>query len=192
MGNRLSNRAGRVGLRRTDASLVDSVSELNKASFIEPSPRDVLGFGGFDDRTGARAQADIVSVVLELSDDLMDIVGCVMNRSLDQFKSAIQTSQSELFFFVSDRDFVDAIGIGLSGSTETNWSTRQGLQFQGDVLEDMGHVGSSSESDEKATSFPDAATVLDHRREPAHEPLVETWNHLRRSVFHFFEVNPSF
>ena len=190
--NGLGDGAGRVGLCGADTPLMDAVAELHEASLVEPAPRNALGLGRIDNRSGAGSQANIVSIFFELCDNLGHVKGLVVDCSLNQLKGFVQTYQCQSLFFVSDGDFIDAVGVGLSGSAKTYRGPCKRLKFQRNVFEDVGHVGTATQADEKPSSFANAAAVLDHRRQPTHEPLVKTRDHLRRGILHFLEVNPGF
>ena len=60
------------------------------------------------------------------------------------------------------------------------------------MFEDMAHPGATAKALEKSAALAHAAAMLDHGGEPAHEPFVETGNHLGRSILEFFEIDPSF
>ena len=192
LGDRFGDGARRVGFGRADTSLMDSITELHQTSFVQATPGDALGLGRIDDRSGARSEANVIRELFELRSYFRHIVRGIVDGRLDQFKGSVQASQGELLFFEGDGDFIDPIGVGFPGATESDRSTGKRLQLECHVLENVGHVGPSSKPHEETPSLTDAAAMLDHRREPSHEPLVEPRDHLRRGVLHLFEVDPSF
>ena len=56
---------------------------------------------------------------------------------------------------------------------------RQRLQFQGDVLQDVGRVSAAVQALKKATALTDTATMLNHAGQPGLELFVKTRDLLR-------------
>ena len=192
LGDRFGDGARRVGFGRADTSLMDSITELYQTSFIQATPGNALGLGRIDDRSGARSKANVMGELFELRGYFRHIVRGVVDGRLNQLKGSVQASQREFLFFVGDGDFINSIGVRFPGAAETDRGTGKGLQLERHVLENVGHVGPASEPYKETSSLANTAAMLDHRREPPHETLVEPRDHLRGGVLHLFEVDPSF
>ena len=56
------------------------------------------------------------------------------------------------------------------------------LQFQRNVFEDVAQIGAGPQALKEAAAHADAATMLDHRGHPAHQPIVESRKFVRGLV----------
>ena len=89
-----------------------------------------------------------------------------------------------------DRHLVDAVLRGLPRPAETDGRARQALELEGDVLQDVRLVRPSPEPLEEPAALADAAAMLDHRRQPGHQPLVEPGKFVGRRILERTEIDP--
>jgi hypothetical protein len=75
-----------------------SVTELNKAAFIKPSPRNSASLGGVDNGLSARSKADVMREIAKLGNFRFHIEWTVVNGGENQLKSFVDARQAELFF----------------------------------------------------------------------------------------------
>ena len=70
-------------------------------------------------------------------------------------------------------NFINAFFQRFTGPAEADVAAGQRLQFQRDVLDDMSLPRSAAEPFEEYAPLADATAMLDHRRQPRHQPFVE-------------------
>ena len=114
------------------------------------------------------------------------------DRGLDHPLSGMQALDCERLLLVLDRDLVDAARLRLAGPAEPDDGAGERLQFQGDVFEDVAEPGARAEPLEEPSALTDRAAMLDHRGQPAHEPVVEAGQRVRRVVLERAEIDPGF
>ena len=68
----------------------------------------------------------------------------------------------------------------------------QRLQLEGDVLDDVPLPSAAAEPLEEAAADPFAAAMLDHRRQPGGQPVVEAEEHVGRGILQGPQVEPAF
>src|SRR5947208_1935321 len=80
----------------------------------------------------------------------------------------------ELLLFVLNNDSVEP-GLFIDGprAAKADVASAQGLQLDGNVLEDVCWIGSAVKTLEKAPHFPHTASMLNHRWKPALDAVVE-------------------
>jgi hypothetical protein len=60
------------------------------------------------------------------------------------------------------------------------------------VFEDVRQIGPPAQPLEESAAFSDAAAVLDERRQPGHQAVVETGDGVRGPVFPGSQIDPGF
>jgi len=66
---------------------------------------------------------------------------------------------------------------------------RERLQFERHVLEDMPHPRTGTKPLKEAAALADRAAMLDQRRQPGHEPVIEAGQRVRRKILQPAEVH---
>lgn len=103
-----------------ECALLRTESELNQASLIKPPIRNASRRRGVDDRLCTGAEADVLSQFFEFFDRARDVELLAMSRRQDQIASHFDGLAADVFFDVLDRDFVDAVLIALTSTTEAD------------------------------------------------------------------------
>jgi len=101
-----------------------------------------------------------------------------VNRRLKQFERRVQSRHPDVLIEILNRDFVQPCGAGLARAAETDFVTGQGLQLECGVFEDVAHPRAAAKPFEETSAHAFAAPMFDHRRQPAHQPVVEALDHL--------------
>jgi len=104
----------------------------------------------------------------------------------------MKTFDRERLLLVLDHHLVHAAGFGFAGPTIAHRRAGQRLQFERHVLQHVAHPGAGAEPLEEPAPLADRAAVLDHARQPGHEPLVEPGERVRGKVFEPAEIDPGF
>ena len=190
--DRFGDGAGAIGFGRLNAPLLAAVAELHQAVGVQPPHGNAPGFGGFDDRAGARAKAHLLRQIAEPIDFAGDVEGPIVDRRQEKLGGDFQAFAAQVFFDISEDDAIDAFFRSFAGLAEADRRAGQRLQFQRDVFEDMGGIGSHAQSLEEAAALADAATMLDHRRHPAHQSFVEAGDFVGRRILQFAQIDPRF
>ena len=164
---------------------------MDQALGVEPAGRDAPRHGRRDDRAGARPEPDLV------------VQGRAASRPRRRRRRAVvHGGQAELAArsqrhalpkassSYSIDDLVDAVLRGLARPAEADSDAGQALELERDVLEDVRLVGPAPEPLEEAAAVADAAAVLDHRRQPGHQPLVEPGKLVGRRILQRPEIDP--
>ena len=81
------------------------------------------------------------------------------------------------------RNAVDAVFVQFASPAKADFVSSQRLKFQRDVFENVSQVSAAFQSFKEPAPFADAASMFDHRWQPRHQSIIESRNHLRRSVF---------
>ena len=191
LGNLLGNGAGAIGFGRLDASLTRAVAELDQIACIQTPHRDTASKGRVDNRVGAGAQANLMGHIPQLLDFAFDVERTIINRRQHQLAGRHQASASHHLLFVFDHHTIDALFRRLAGTAESDLDSSQCMQLQADMFENMPRIGAVSQSLKKSTSLADAASVLDHARQPCHEPVVETGK-IGGWTIQVAEIHPNF
>ena len=183
LSNRLGDGRRAIRFRRQNAALLRTESELNQAPFVEPAIRNASRRRGVDDRLRAGTETNVLSQFLEFFDRCSDIERLAVNGGHDQIASDLDGLAADVFLDVLDRDFVDAVFVGLASTAEADDLSGQSLQLNRNVLKNMSQISSASHSLKEAAAFSDAATMLNHRGQPSHQPVIETGNLFGGFVF---------
>ena len=189
-GDGRGDRPGPVGLGGGDPPLEGPVAELDEALAPEPAVRDVTPPGRRDQGRGARAGAYLPGQVAKPLDLGRHVEGPVVQGGQDQLARRLQAGEADRLLLVLEDDPVDPLLRGHAGPAVADRRAGQALQFQRDVLEDMGRVGPLVEPDEEPAPVPLAALVLDHRGQPRLQPVVEAGDGIRRGVLERPELHP--
>ncbi len=192
MRDALGDRASAVGLRRPDTALGFAVAQLHQIAVGQPQARDGSLLGAVHDGLRARAVAVIVCEFLQRAQRRGKIVVTTFSRSHDHLVRDVQARFAEAEVQHLDHDFVHAALAGLARATEADRGMCQRLNLERDVFEHMTEPGAVLHALEKAAAIADRATVLDHRRQPTHQLLVEAGQGVGRKIFVFSQVDPSF
>ena len=174
LGDRFSDRAGAVALRGDDPSLLSPDAEPDHRAGGEPAVGNAAGRGGLDDRPGAGPELDFEEERAEATDLGGDVEGIARDGAADEAVGGVEAFDREGLLLIFDHDPVDAGGRGLAGPAVPHDGPGERLQLDRHVLEDMPHPGAGAEPLEESAPGADRAAVLDHRRQPLHDPLVET------------------
>ncbi len=121
----------------------------------------------------------------------LDVEGPIVDRRQDQFSRRMQACQRQLLLVVLDDHAINARLRGFAGPSESDFPAGQRLQFQGNVLEDMPGIGSVPQPLKKSAAFADAAPVLDHGGQPAHQPIAEP-GEVGGGAVEILQIHPDF
>ena len=113
-------------------------------------------------------------------------------RPPGKLAAGCEAGATQFLFLVFNRHFIKAFAERFASTAETDLRAGQALQLQRDVFEDVGQVGAAPQALEEAAALANAATMLDHRRQPAHHPVVKTGNRVRRRILQIAQVDPGF
>ena len=104
----------------------------------------------------------------------------------------MQALDGERLLLVLDDHLVDAAGVGLAGPAVADRRTGECLQLERDVLENVPHPRPTPKPLEEAAALADRAAVLDHARQPGHEPVVEAGERVGGEFLEPADVDPGF
>ena len=147
--------------------------------------------GGLDDGPRARPEAHLLGQIAEPLDFLGHVERPIVDGGQAQFAGDGQTLAAHRLLDILDDHFVDALLGGFAGLAEADFRARQRLKFQRDVFENMAQVGAVAQALKEAAALADAATVLDHAGQPAHQAIVKTRKFSRGSI-QVAQVDPHF
>src|SRR6516162_633222 len=119
-----------------------------------------------------------------------DVVRAVMNGRHAEVAGGVETRFGEPLVLVPDRDLVDPFLRSLAGAAEAEIGPRESLELERDVLENVCLVRSATQPLEEAPALSDAAPVLDHVRQPGHQPLVEARQLVRGRILELSQIDP--
>jgi hypothetical protein len=189
LGDLFGDSAGLVGFGRADAMGLGGVAQLHHALAVEADGGDVAGPGRGDDGAGAGTEPRLLGHGAELLDFARHIDWLIVDGRQHDLAAQLQRGDGNVFFLVLDDDLVHALDVGLAGPAEAHLDARQALQLQRDMLEDMGHVRATLEPLKEPAALTDATAVLDERREPALQALVEAGDHLGGAVLQLGQID---
>ncbi len=188
--DRFSHRTGAVGLGRPDAALLGALAKLDQAAFVEPAHGNATGVGRSGDGGRAGAQAHAVGQLAQFANFLGHVVGLVVDGGQHQFARGEQAGARQPLVAVAHHDPIHTLFHRLTGTAVPHRRAGQVLQFDGDVFQNMRRVGSVAQTLKETAAFTHAAAVLDHGRQPRHQPIIETGYGIRRTVLEVLEVHP--
>ena len=170
-----------------------AVAELHQAVGVQPAVRECpRSRAACDDRMRAGAQASTAGPGRAAGSTAPGTSnGRSWTAARNSSRAAARHSRRQRLFLVLEDHPVDALFGSLAGLAEADVDAGQRLQFQRDVFEDVGRVGALAQPLEEAAALADAAAVLDHRRQPAHQPLVEAGDLVGGPVFQLAQIDPS-
>ena len=192
LGDRFGHGTGAVGFRRDDSPLLGALSQPDERSIREPSGRNPTGRGGLHDRSRARPQLHVEQHFLQPLQFVGDVEWGVVDSGRDQAVCRVQAVDPKRLLLVFDHDLVDAAGIGLPRPTVANGRAGERLQFERDVFEHVPHPRAGPQPFKETATFADRATVLDHRWQPGHDPVVEPGQRVGWEIFKSAQVNAGF
>ncbi len=191
LGNRFRDGTGAVRLGRLNPALFPAVTEQDQALGIQPPVGDVAGRGRFDDGPGARPEAHLLGQITKPLDLLGNVPWPVINGGQAQPPGDGHALAAQRLLGILDDNLIDALLGGLAGLAEADFRARQRLQFQRDVFENMAQVRAVAQALKEAAALSDAATVLDHARQPTHQAIVQA-RKLRGGSIQVVQVEPHF
>ena len=191
LGDRLGDGAGAVGLRGLDAAQFRAVAELHHAVGVQPPHGNAAGLGRVDDRAGAGSQADLVGEVPQPLDLGLDVEGPIVDRRQNELPRRMQALQRQLLLVVLDDHAINARLRGLAGAPESDLPAGKRLQFQRNVFENVPGIGSVPQPLKESAPFADAAAVLDHGGQPAHQPIAEP-GEVGGGTVEILQIHPDF
>ena len=190
LGDGLRDRAGAVGLGGADPPLPRPLAEPHERAGREPLRGDATADRRLDDRAGAGAELHVEEHLPQPLHLAGHVVRRVLDGGHDQPMRRVEALDREPLLLVFDHDLVDAAGLGLAGPAIAHGRPGERLQFKGHMLEHVPHPRSGPQPLEEAAALADRAAVLDHRRQPRHDPLVEPRQRVRRKVLEATEIDP--
>ena len=122
---------------------------------------------------GAWTQTHRVAQVTQAGQFIRQVEGAVVDGRQEQGTGRLHRGQAQGLLLILDGDPIDTLLLGLTGTAETHRGTGQGLELEGHVLQDVGHVGATVQSLEEPPPYPRATVVLDQGRQPGLESRVE-------------------
>ena len=185
----LGDRAGAVGLGGPDPPLVRAVAELHQVAIVHPCRGDTTGDGGIDNAGGARSEAVLVGQGPHSDDGFVDIEGAVLDRRHQQVARFIQRRFADCRGCGSDHNLVHAALRGFAGAAEAGGDTRQGEQFESEMLEDMARPGAFVQPLQEPAALADAAAMLDQGRHPGDEPVGQAIDQVGRKILEIVDVD---
>ena len=112
-----------------------------------------------------------------------DIEGSIVNGGEAEIASHFQGGAAKFLVLVFEGDLVDAVLVGFAGAAKADRRAGQRLQLQSDVLENVRLPGAAAKPLEETAARADATAVLDQRRKPGHQTLVEARQFIGRGIF---------
>ena len=173
LSDRLSDRTRVVRLGGPDPTLPNSLAQLHKTAGIQSPHRNVTEPRRFHNRHCARAETDAVCQLTQSLQMTVNVERQIEHSGHQQITGCIETRPPQSFLVVADGDFVQSLLSCLTRPTVTDRSSGESFQFQRCVLQNVGEIRSPAEPLEKPASFPDAAPMFDHRRQPRHQSVVK-------------------
>ena len=192
LGDRFGDGTGTIGLGGPDPALAATPTQLQQVLGPQAAHRDAPGLGGPRDGMGAGTETHRVAQVAEAPQCIRQIEGSVMDGRHQQGTGRLHRGQAQGLLFELDGDPIDPVLIGLAGAAEAHRGTGQGLELEGDMLQDVGHVGATVESLEEPPAFPRTTVVLDQGWQPGLETRVEARDLLGGAVLDLPEVQEQF
>ena len=192
LSDRFGDGAGAVCFRGDDPPLLGTLAQADKRPLGEPPGRNPTGRGRLHDRSRARPQLHVEQELFEPFGLCSDVKGGILNGRGDETVRRVHALDPERLLPVLDHHLVDAAGIGLPRPAIAHGRARDRLEFQRDVLEHVAHPRAGPQPFEKAAPFTDRAAVLDHRRQPGHDPVVETGQCVGRKILELPQIDPGF
>ena len=139
LGDRFRDGAGHVGLGGLDAALLAPPAELHQAALGQAAEGNIACHGGIDDRSGARAEADILVEFTQAVQSVGDVEGRVIDGCLAERLREFECQASDFLFAVFDHDLVGARFDGLRRAAERDGATGLCLQAERGELQDVCH-----------------------------------------------------
>ena len=187
--NRLGDRAGPIGLGGLDATLLPAVAEQHQAVVVQPAIRYASFADDFDDGSRAGAKAHFVGEIPQPLDFSGDVERAIEHGRQQELAGDGKALAAHRFVGILDDDAINATFRRFAGLAEPHLGARKRLEFQGNVLEDVAEIGAVSQALKEPAPHADAATMLDHRGHPAHQPVVESREFVRWLI-QFAKINP--
>ena len=135
--NRFGDGTGLIGLRRPDAMLARTVTQLHQIPFGQTYGGDTALRRRIDDACGRRPQTQGIDHVAQNGYGRRHIETAVLHRRQHQIARGMQRGTADLFVARAHHHFVHPAHPGTACFAETALHARQILQLDGDVFEDM-------------------------------------------------------
>ena len=190
-GNALGDGAGAIGFSRPDASLLGAIAQLHQVAFGQTDERCFAFNRSVHDGGGAGAQTAAIDDVFEFFNGGRQVKGQVVGRAHHQAVCGCKTGTAQLFVFGAKDDLVDTAFADFAGFAEFSARTRQQLQLDRGVLDDVSHPSAANQAGQKTAAMTHAAVVLDQAGQPGVEAVIEAVNFVGRVVLHFAQIDQS-
>ena len=159
-GNMFCNRTGFVCLSGPNTPLTRAITQLHQITRSEADRRNASLSGCVHNASRAGSQTQAVYHVFEFFYRGLGVKRFVVDGRHDQVTGVNQTFQTNFFLPCPENHFVDAAGTGFSGLTKTHLHTRQGLQLDGHMLDDVSRPCAISQTPNETTHLAHTAMVL--------------------------------
>ena len=163
-GNTLGNGAGLVGLSRPDTVLACAVAQLHQIAFAQADRRNAPPGRRIHDASGAGSQAQRVHHFVQSGDSGGHLKRSILHRRQHQFARLLQRGARNRLVARTHHDFIDPAYRRAARLAEAALHTRQILQFDGDMFENMSRPGAFAQAQQEAAALAYAAAVLGQRR----------------------------
>ena len=125
-------------------------------------------------------------------DLVVDVKGLVEYGGQAQPASNFQTGPSQRFVIATDGDSKQSLLQTLSRAAKTKVGAGSTLQFERNVFQNVGQVGSAPQPLKKPAPLADAAAMFNHLRQPAHDAIVEAGYLVRGRILQIAQIHPGF
>ena len=161
--------------RRSRSAAAASRSRAARGFAVEPADGNAAALGGLDDRPRARAEAHVVGQRPQLGqlERQCRSPGRSARPAGSRGRPASRRVPSSSCSNSTITRYRPAVFVDGPRPAKADVAAAQRLQLERDVLQDVGRIGAAVEPLEEAAPLADAAAMLDHRGEPALEPLVK-------------------
>ena len=159
-GNMFCNGTGFVCFSCPNTPLTRAITQLHQITSGEANRRNASLGGSVYYASSAGSQTQSVDHVFELFNRGLGIKRFVVNGCHDQVTGVNQTFQTDFLLPRPENHFVDAAGTGFSGLAKTHLHTRQGLQLDGHMLDDVSRPCAIAQAPHETTHLAHAAMVL--------------------------------
>ena len=189
-GDFFGNGTGLVGLGGPDAALRHAVAQLHQIAFGQADVRNAARGGRVHDVGGAGPQAKRIDHVAERGYCPSQVKRGVVDGGQQQITPGFQCGAAHLLLAGAKSHFVDAALGGLARFAKAGAHTREVLQLQADVFQDMRRPGAFAQALQKAATHAGAAFVLNQAGQPGGEPLHKAGQGVGRKILQLPNVHP--
>ena len=172
--NALGNRTCAVGLRRPYPTLTCAIAKLHKIAIGKTNRGDAPFAGSIHDACRAGTKRATVNQGLEIGNGGSEIKRRVMDGRHHEVCRMMQRAKADLWLTGPDHDLVDAALVRRTGLAKPGVHSRKGLQFECNVLHDVGRPGALAKALDKSASVTRSAVMLHEAGQPCDKPIRKT------------------